>query len=187
MSGSLTTPLGRSHSTPPLERLLLDNDVNVELRTHLIAVGFEVALANETGANTRNDTDLLRWARDNNYILVCHDQHGDRNTRLELYPEIYESGGEILRIGGPPDQHPFVALGKILVHYEKWTDWFRNNDGIVTVHTSKVIPEDSGRLFDKVQEMQRKDASQAIVERTELNKTRRRTRRKPRPDQPPLL
>ncbi len=132
---------------PRLEDLLLDTDVDVGLGPYLEAVGFRVHFALDVGANVRSDTALLRWTREHGHILVCHDKHRDKSTRLELYPELYEHGGKIIRISGPPGQNEITALGKILVHREKWSSWFAENDGEIIVASHTIIYHDAHDLY----------------------------------------
>ena len=86
---------------PRLERLLLDTDLDVDIQPYLEAVGFQTHFALHVDADERDDVALVRWARENCYILVCHDKHKDRTTRLELYPELnryspyWESSGSM--------------------------------------------------------------------------------------------
>lgn len=125
-----------TESLPNLEGLVLDADVNALLMRYLSAVGFDVVLATEVGANVRNDVLLLRWATDNHRILVCHDKHRG-NTRMQLTEEICERGGRIIRIGGRPDQHPVTSAGLIMVHRAKWLEFFEEEgDGVAVVHPS---------------------------------------------------
>ena len=138
---------GRPARLPPLEHLLLDTDVDVGIGPYLEAVGFRVRLALHEGVDVRSDTAILRWARQHGYILVCHDKHRDKSTRLELYPELYEHGGKIIRISGRPGQDEITALGKILVHREKWTSWFAENNGEVIVASHTIIYRNAHELY----------------------------------------
>ena len=137
----------QSHVLPPLERLLLDTDVDVGIRPYLEAVGFRVQFALHVDVDVRSDTAILRWAREHEHILVCHDKHRDKSTRLELYPELYERGGKIIRIAGDSSQDVLTAVGKILVHREKWTEWFAENDGEVIVASHRLIHHDAHFLY----------------------------------------
>lgn len=136
---------------PKLERLLLDADVNAELEPLLRAVGFRTQFALRVGVNIRSDRGILRWARKNGYILVCHDKFKDRQTRVELYPELYLRGGQIIQIGGGPSQDPYTALGKLLVYRNTWVDWFKGNNGIVIVHSQGIKLRDAHQLYTIVQ------------------------------------
>ena len=141
-------------STPrlrKLERLLLDADVHVKLADYLRAVGFDVELAIRTDANVSNDTDLLKWARENGYILVCHDQHRDANTKASLFPELNSNGGRILRLMGGPDQDLVHLLGKILYRRKSWAKFFGNSSGIFTISETKAEGELASDLFLRVQ------------------------------------
>lgn len=136
---------------PKLERLLLDADLDVEIRPYLDAVGFQTRFALEIDADERSDVALLRWARENNYILVCHDKFRDRTTRLELYPELNSNGGRILRITGDSSQDVITAAGKIIVNREKWLNWFEDNNGLVILKSDGVLYRRADELYQTVQ------------------------------------
>ncbi len=135
---------------PKLERLLLDTDINVELEPLLKAVGFRTEFALRVGVDIRKDTAILRWARRHRYILVCRDKYGDRQTQVQLFPELYRNGGKVIRIGGSPSQDVYTSLGKILLHRQEWIEWFKGNDGIVTVHQG-MTKRDAQKLYQIVQ------------------------------------
>ena len=136
---------------PKLERLLLDTDLDVDIQPYLEAVGFQTHFALHIDADERDDVALLRWARENDHILVCHDKHKDRSTRLELYPELKANGGRILRITGDSSQDVLTALGKILVNREKWRAWFKHNDGVVILKVDGVIYNPADKLYRMVE------------------------------------
>jgi len=167
---------------PRLERLLLDTDVNVELEPLLQAVGFRTKFALRVGVNVRKDTDILRWARRHRRILVCHDKYRDKETQLELFPELYRNGGRIIRIGGKPGQDIYTSLGKILLHRQEWIKWFKENDGIVTVHQS-MNTKPAYKLYQLIQG----DMELVSDPTGTLRHRKRLTRpRKPRIKQPPV-
>ena len=132
---------------PRLERLLLDTDLDVDIQPYLEAVGFQTHFALRIEADERDDVALLRWARENHHILVCHDKHKDRSTRLELFPELNTNGGHILRITGDSSQDVLTALGKILVNREKWRTWFEDNDGVIILKMDGVIYRPAHELY----------------------------------------
>jgi hypothetical protein len=136
---------------PKLERLLLDGDINAELEPLLRAVGFRTESAYRIDANIRSDTALIRWARRNRYIFVCHDRLRDRKTNQYVYPEIYHHGGKVIRIGGDPSQDPLTALGKVLLHREKWREFFAEHDGVAIVHGTGVHLKAASALYTYVQ------------------------------------
>ena len=131
---------------PKLEPLLLDGDIDPELAGYLRAVGFDVCFAPRGSSLIRDDVKVLRFARKQGRILVCHDQHRDKETKLRLYPELYSRGGKILQIGGDSSQMILTALGKILIWRENWEPWFRDNDGVVIVHKDSWVPRSAFQL-----------------------------------------
>lgn len=126
---------------PKLERLLLDGDVDPELADYLNAVGFDVLLAPRGDPLIRDDVEVLRYARRRRRIVVCHDNHKGFESELELFPEMYHNGGRILRIAGDSSQSLLFALGKITLHYQEWSNWFKSNPqgGRVVVTKQKCI------------------------------------------------
>ena len=129
----------------------MDADLDVEIKGYLDAIGFQTRFALNVDADVRSDVALLRWARENEYILVSHDKYKDASTRLELYPELNSNGGRILRITGDSSQDVLTAAGKIIVNREKWREWFKNNDGIVILKAERVIYRPAEQLFRMVQ------------------------------------
>ena len=122
---------------------MLDGDIDPELADYLRAVGFDVQLAPRDNPQViENDVAVLRYARRRRRIVVCHDRHRDRESELELFPEIYNNAGRILRIGGDSSQSLLLALGKVTVHYNSWSTWFSSNPqgGRVVLHKDKCIP-----------------------------------------------
>lgn len=143
-------------SLPKLERLLIDADVKPTLLAYLKAVGFNMAWVREAKVNIHSDRALVAFARHYHRILVCHDRHKDmkKETRIQICLEIYEKGGQVLQVAGSPGQPALTTLGKILIHREKWLDFFRYNDGIVTVSdASHIKPIPRADLIHQVQAM----------------------------------
>jgi len=169
---------------PNLERLLLDADVNVELEPLLKAIGFRPTFALHVDVNIRSDTDLLRWARRHRHILVCHDKFKDKQTRLELYPELHRRGGKIIQIGGGPSQDPYKSLGKILLHREKWIGWFTTHDGIAIVHEQGWTPRDAHKLYTIVQKEMPLEVTPVQTLRSRKS-TRQQAKRRPKKLPPP--
>ena len=88
---------------------MLDGDIDPELADYLRAVGFDVQLAPRDNPQViENDVAVLRYTRRRRRIVVCHDRHRDRESELELFPEIYNNAGRILRIGGDSSQSLLV-------------------------------------------------------------------------------
>ena len=131
---------------------MLDGDIDPELADYLRAVGFDVALVPRDNPQViENDVEVLRYARRRRRIVVCHDRHRDRESEMLLFPEIYNNGGRILRIGGDSSQPLVLALGKVLVHFDKWSEWFRSNPqgGRVVVHSNKYITTTADQFMER--------------------------------------
>ena len=131
---------------------MLDGDIDPELANYLRAVGFDVQLAPRDNPQViENDVAVLRYARRRRRIVVCHDRHKDLESEMQLFPEIYNNGGRILRIGGDSSQPLVLALGKVLVHYDKWSEWFRSNPqgGRVTVHSNKYTTTTAEEFMER--------------------------------------
>jgi len=163
--------------------LLLDADIDPELADYLGAVGFDVWFAPRNNPEIiQDDVQVLRYARRRRRILVCHDKHRDIGSELRLFPEIYNNGGRILRIGGDSSQSLLGALGKLLVHYGQWSEWFRANPhgGRIVVHATKCIPTPADEFMAR--HMRRVYAGDEVPPLP----PRRRGRRGPRPADVPL-
>lgn len=132
----------------PREKFLIDTDVDVELIDLLKKVGFRAR--NALTINVPNDdTELLKWAREHGYILVCHDKHRDAKAKYSFYAELYYRGGQIIRISGQPGQDILMALGKILVHRSKWQEFFGKDSGECVVHSSGCNTNTAETLFQR--------------------------------------
>ena len=168
----------------PLDKLLLDGDTDPELALYLRAVGYDVAFAPRGGSTIRDDVRVLRLARKQGRILVCHDAHRDRETQLRLFPELYHRGGKILQIKGDSSQDLLTALGKVITWQLEWSHWFSEHDGRVVVSRGKWSKKTAAELvnFQSVQKVQ--EVGPVVTKRT-TGPTRRRT--KIPPEQQPLI
>lgn len=130
---------------------MLDGDIDPELADYLRAVGFNVKFAPRDNPVIEDDVEVLRLARRQNRILVCHDKHRDRSTQLRLYPEMYHGRGHILRIIGDSSQPLLTVMGKVLVHYEEWSEWFRANPdgGIVSLSKERCRSVPAEELMER--------------------------------------
>lgn len=84
-------------------------------------------------------------------IMVCHDKFMDKATRLELFQEVYKSGGKIIKISGDSSQDPLTALGKVLAQRERWREFFKLNQGMVVVHLQGINYLPREKLIAQVQ------------------------------------
>ncbi len=147
-------------SLPKLDRIVLDADVNILVRSYLEAVGFDVVLSIEEDINVRSDVAVLQWARDRDRMLVCHDKHRDGHTRMRLFEEIHANGGRILRIGGRPDQSPIISTGMIMVHRQQWLSFFaEHQSGIAIVHRTGCRFSTPGQLLRQIRRQHSADDS----------------------------
>ena len=58
-----------------MHRLLVDQNVRIEVAASLRKDGHEVVRASETGIGRRDDEALLRWAIDNGFTILTFDVH----------------------------------------------------------------------------------------------------------------
>jgi len=126
----------QSQRLPRLGLLLVDADVNPLLLPYLRAVGFNVKFVHNVKVNVHDDPAIIRYARKHNRILICHDRYKDRKTRIRVFQEIYEHGGQAIQVSSGSGQDPLTSLGKILLHRNEWVEFFKENDGIVLVHAT---------------------------------------------------
>ena len=168
----------------PLDKLLLDGDTDPELAGYLRAVGYDVAFVPRGGSTIRDDVKVLRLARRQRRILVCHDAHRDMETQLRLFPELYRRGGKILQIKGDSSQDLLTALGKVITWRLEWSQWFSQNDGRVVVSRGKWRKQTAAELvnFKSMQRVQ--DVGPAVPKPT-TRTIKRRT--KIPPEQQPLI
>ena len=118
---------------PPDPKFLIDSDCDPELVNLLRRIHFQarsVLKIKIKGRHRNDDTQNLIWAREHGYMLVCHDQISDAQTRHSFNSELYYRGGQVLRIGGQPGQDPRWALAKILVWRPRWEAFFREDSGM---------------------------------------------------------
>ena len=110
------------------------------LLSYLKVVGFDVAWAKDAKVNFRSDRALVAFARHYHRILVCHDKHRKPyEHKIQVCQEIYKRGGKVIQVAGSPAQEALTSLGKILVHRKAWKEFFKENDGIVTVSDASNI------------------------------------------------
>ena len=115
-------------SRPRLEHLLIDADIHPDAIELLELAGFRINEARkQPDIDIRFDTSVVRWARRNRHIVLCHDQHRDRATNQYLYPEIYTRGGRVLRVGGTNSQDPLLVLAKVVIHGDVWRRFFKDH------------------------------------------------------------
>ena len=162
---------------------MLDGDTDPELADYLRAVGYDVTLAPRGGSTIRDDVKVLRLARGQGRILVCHDAHRDRETQLRLFPELYRRGGKILKITGDSSQDLLTALGKIITWRLEWSNWFSENDGRVVVHKGGWRKQTAADLVNFVSLQRVQDVGPVVPKRR--TRTIRRRRQIP-PEQQPL-
>ena len=168
----------------PLDKLLLDGDTDPELAVYLRAVGYDVAFVPRGGSTIRDDVEVLRMARRQGRILVCHDAHRDTATQLRLYPELYHRGGKILQIRGDSSQDLLTALGKVITWRLEWSNWFSQSDGRVIVSKGNWRKKTAAELANIVSVQRVQDIGPVVTKRPQRT-TRRRT--KSPPEQQPLL
>lgn len=136
---------------PKLESLLVDADVDPCLIQYLRVVGFNAKFVLDVKVNVHDDAAIIRWAREHNRIVVCHDKYKDRETKFKVFQEIYEHGGHAIQISRGSNQEPLTCLGKLLIHHSVWTEFFKQNDGIVLIHQGGMKPMPRAYLIRQLQ------------------------------------
>jgi hypothetical protein len=95
-----------------------------------------------------DDTEYLKWARKNGYILVCHDHHKDAKTKYSFYSEMYYRGGQVIRVG-KPGQPTLRLLGCILAQRHVWQEHFKRDSGEASVHPGGCNFTNARQLFER--------------------------------------
>jgi hypothetical protein len=127
----------------------------------------------------------VRWAKRNRYILVCHDGYKERFTRQDLYPELHNRGGQVIRVTTPKGrkQDPLTVVGKIIASRLEpsggWRTFFDEYQGIATVGHGNPRFEKAEDLFVRVQ--QPMDLAVDPVEAMKQITPPRKREKKPRP------
>ena len=79
-----------------------------------------------------------------------------------------------------PVRTPLTAIGKIVVHREKWVRWFADNDGIVIVHGQGINYQYAHQLCTRVRRHLEGFEPSERLRRRKASKTRpRRQPKKP--------
>jgi len=171
----------KPHPQPPnLEHFLVDSDVDPELVLLLRKVGFKATHVTRHPSIPNDDTQVLIWGREHNYILVCHDKHRDAKTRYAFYSEMYYHGGQVIRVG-KPGQSTLRLLGCILAQRHRWQEFFSKDSGEATVHPSGCNPNTASELLARSKYKLRlpfEDPAIPLRDRKPLKKTKK-TRHKP--------
>lgn len=168
--------------------MLIDTDV-LDLIPYLRAVGFNVKSTLKVDVNFRDDRAIVAWARRHNRIVVCHDKYKDRETKIRVFQELYEHGGQTIQISTGSGQDPLTSLGKVLAHRNDWLKFFSQNDGAVLVHSNGWKPMPRKYLIRQIQGIL---GGKAITGEIPLKAPRRQRQRitKPipiTPEKPPLF
>ena len=175
-----------STNLPPplrLERLLLDGDTHPELEGLLRAAGFNTENVRRIDVDIQDDTAILRRARSDKRILVCHDRHRDRATQQFLFLEMYRRGGRVLRISGDSSQESLEALAKVLLWRTQWLEFFsEHKKGAATVYRDHIVKKTARELYEIVQ----KDMKLTVKPAETLAHVGKRGPAKPRQTRKPL-
>ena len=179
-------------SRPPLKfhSLFLDADITPGVRRILECAGFTCVSANDREIRDRlpegsADWDILTEARRRRRVLVCFDKHADAATKYDWSEELEARGGRLIQISGGPEQHPIEAAAKVLIHYEKWQEFFNQQDTAVATLGKSSNPKLLGRreIF-KLSPATLREVDIPVSPRT--RSTRRKSRRRRPPEGPTL-
>ncbi len=126
---------------------MVDSDVDPGLVYLLRKVGFKAThVAWKSIPN--DDTKLLSWAREHDYVLVSHDKHSDARTKYSFYSEMYYRGGRVIRVG-KPGQPILRLLGCILAQRHVWSADFARDSGEAVVHPGGCNFTNAGKLLER--------------------------------------
>ena len=172
--------------------LFLDADVIPDVRQILVCAGFTCVSANDAAVRERlpegsDDWDVLAEARRRRRVLVCFDKHADQRTRFTWSEQLEASGGRVIQITGGPQQSPIEAAAKVLIHYEVWQAFFREQDTAVATLGKTANPRllDRREIF-KLSPATLRQIDTPVESRKLASRTRRRTRSTPQDQQLPL-
>ncbi len=163
-------------SQSKIERFLIDSDINPELVFLLRKIGSKSTHATWHQSIPNDDTEYLKWARNHNYILVCHDKHRDAKTRYSFYSEMYYRGGQVIRVGRP-GQNILRLLGVIFAQRHNWQKYFEKDSGEAIAHPSGCKFIDAKTLLERSQYSLRLPFEDPSIPL----KTRKLREQKPRP------
>lgn len=137
---------------PQLERVVFDADVSAEVEPLLQAVGFrtESMLRLMDVVDIQDDVEVVKWARRHRRILICHDKHKDRVTKIRLNAEVGLHGGRVITVLGGPQQSTYSTVGKILVNRDQWRERLvlRGEHGVVRVGAQNMTFWDQQWLLE---------------------------------------
>jgi len=167
-------------------KFLTDAQARQAFAEMLKKLGHEVTTAAEQGLHKeKDDARLVAWARIHNHTFITFDHLRGYSAR-DVAQEIKLNGGRVILIGGGPEQEPERALGKILYHWQTWSGYFEQEDGLVQISDlkkPKFFPR--SEIEYRVRGMDRPLLQEYVRERQEARKRplKRSKRRKADPQQ----
>ena len=117
-------------------KFLCDEQVPRIWAEKLMTLGFDVQECTRIPElRGRHDVQhLLPWANQRRLILVSCDLMRDQSTRMQLLERLHRTkSGRLLYIAGGPGIGWHRGVGKFIVHYRTWNDFFTAGHGLVTL------------------------------------------------------
>ena len=86
-----------------------------------------------------SDAEQLATAKGLDRVLFTFDGLNGRDG-AQVAAEIQLNGGWIIQVSGGPQQPPYRALAKLLWHYDQWTEFLRDQHGVVLLRDPRQAP-----------------------------------------------
>ena len=115
----------------------------------MVQIGWDVHTSLEEGRSrgiedhiwsSTSDAQQLAAARDLGRILFSFDDFKGKDG-AEVAAELKLNGGRIILVSVGPEQPPYRALAKLLWHYDEWTEFLSDQDGVVLLRDLRQTPE----------------------------------------------
>ena len=87
-----------------------------------------------------SDAEQLATAKGLDRVLFTFDDFKGRDG-AQVAAELQLNGGWIIQVSGGPEQLPYRALAKLLWHYDQWTEFLRDQYGVVRLRDLRQTPD----------------------------------------------
>ncbi len=123
-----------------VKRFLTDEDVPVAWAHAInqvatireLNLNWEATSIYDIDLTEKDDIDQLIFARSKGTVLVTCDQYRGQGGQ-ELRAELRDHGGKIIRVTVGPQQPPHVAIAKLMIRSEQWTQRLKKEVGVAII------------------------------------------------------